>query len=64
MYNIRGSVRPWVLVWSWMEEVYIYMDKEEYSTIVFVLLHKSSYWVIVLRSMGMYPVCWCISDGF
>ena len=47
MYNVRGLVRPWVLVWSWMEEVYICMDKEEYSTIVCIMLHKSLYWVKV-----------------
>ena len=47
-----------------MEEVYIGVDKEEYSTIACVMLYKSSYWVKVACSVGVFPVCLCIPDGF
>ena len=47
-----------------MEEVYISVDKEVYSTIVCVMLDKSLYWVKVACSVGVCPVCLCVSDGF
>ena len=47
-----------------MVEVYVCMDKEEYSTIVCVMLDKSSYWVKVACSVGVCPMYLCILDGF
>ena len=64
IHNIGGLMCPWVLVRSWMEEVYVCVDEEKYSTIVCVMLDKSLYWVKVARSVRVCPMCLCISDGF
>ena len=64
MYNIWGLMRPWVFMWAWMEEVDICVNKQEYSTVVLVMLYETLYWVKVARPLGGRPMRFCVFDGF
>ena len=63
MHNVGRLMRPWVFMWSWVEEVDICVNKEEHSTVMLVMLYETSYWVKVARPSGVCPVCFCTFDG-
>ena len=59
---VGGLMRPSVLVWCWVEQVYVCVYEQEDSTVMAIMLDKTLNGVEVLCSLWVYPVGRCVFD--
>ena len=59
-FNIMRLVCPLVVVWLWVEELYIRMYDEEYAAIYAILLFKAVGWGEGSRPGACCDMCFCL----
>ena len=59
---VGGLVRPLVLMWCGVEQVYVCVYEQEDSAVMAIMLDKTFNGVEVLCSLWVCPVCQCVFD--